>query len=121
MLPRYYAYHCECEPGSEEDARWLEREGKILNIILMPAMLLAWVFGLWLAWGLGSFGSGWLQAKLVLVTGLTVFQLLLARWRRDFLPGGTRRGSRFFRMVNEIPGVTIIVVVLLVVLKPGIG
>ncbi len=118
MLPRFYAYHAECQPGSDEDARWRERERKLLGIILTPAMLATWVFGLWLAHLLGAFGSGWLYAKLVVVVGLTALHGLMAHWRRSFLTAGERRSSRFFRAVNEIPSVAVIVIVLLVVLKP---
>lgn len=119
MLPRFYAYHAECEPGGDEDARWQAREQKLLRIILTPAMLATWAFGLWLAHLIGAFGSSWLHLKLVLVVGLTVLHGLLARWRRSFLDAGTRRSSRFYRAVNEIPSIAIILIVLLVVLKPG--
>ena len=118
MLPRYFAYHSECEAGSEEDAKWQDREMKILRIILMPSMVMSWILGLTLAWGLGALGSVWFLGKLTLVGGLTIFQFFLARWRVEFLEIEGRRTSRFFRMVNEIPGVTIIAIVLLVVLKP---
>lgn len=117
MLPRYFAYHAECAPGSEEDARWQLRERKISGIILMPAMTVSWIMGLLLAWIVGAFSQGWFHGKLTLVVALTAYQFLLVRWRKDF-ERGHWRSTRFYRIVNEVPGVTIIAVVLLVVLKP---
>ena len=117
MLPRYLAYHAECKPGSDEDATWQEREQKITRIILIPAMTVSWVMGLVLAWQLSALSQGWFHGKLLLVVGLTAYQVLLGRWRRDFMRGHWR-SSRFYRIVNEVPGVTIIAVVLLVILKP---
>ena len=68
MLPRYLVYQHEAAVGSEEDARWAERTRRLRTIIITPAMLLAWLFGLMLAANIGFAGNAWLWAKLAVVT-----------------------------------------------------
>src|SRR5690348_6966591 len=70
MLPRFFVYHQEAAPGSAEAALWVERETKVLKIILWPALLVVWVLGLVLAGTIGAFGQGWFIAKLLLVMAL---------------------------------------------------
>lgn len=118
MLPRYFAYHAECAQGSAEDALWQDRERKLIRIIINPAMVVVWVLGIWLAIGLDVLTSGWMLIKLALVTGLSALHGMLSRWRKDFANGSNTRSSKFFRMVNEIPTLSVILIVLLVVLKP---
>ncbi len=117
MLPRFFAYHAQVPTGSAEDFSWRERERRLLRIVVNPAMVFAWVFGLMLATHLGLAG-GWLHLKLALVLLLSAFHGLLARWRRDFARGDNRRSSRFYRLMNEVPSVIIILVVVLVIVKP---
>jgi putative membrane protein len=121
MLPRYLAYHAEEAPGSDQDRKWQEREQRLLRIIINPAMIVSWIFGLWLIVILAQAGmalGGWLHAKLLLVVILTVLHVMLARWRKAFLRGENTRSSRFYRMVNEIPSFAIIAIVILVIVKP---
>ena len=66
MLPRYFVYHQEAPEGSPETAVWLDREGKLLRIILWPSLVVTWVLGLTLAWTTGAFAQGWFHAKLAL-------------------------------------------------------
>lgn len=118
MLPRYFAYHAECAPGSEEDAKWQEREHKLLRIIINPAMALVWILGLWLAIGMEVLTSGWMILKLILVLGLSGLHGFFSRCRKDFVAGTNSRSSKFYRLANEIPTLTVIVIVILVVVKP---
>ncbi len=118
MLPRYFAYHAECAQGSAEDTHWQQRELKLIKIIINPAMIVVWVLGLWLAIRMEVLTSTWMLIKLVLVTGLSGLHGMLSRWRKDFANGQNRKSSRFFRLVNEVPTLTVILVVLLVVVKP---
>lgn len=117
MLPRFFTYHAQASAGSEEDLAWRERERRLLRIIINPSMVLAWLFGLMLATHLG-FEGGWLHAKLVLVLVLSAFHGMLARWRMDFARGENRHSDRFYRLMNEIPSVIIILIVILVIVKP---
>lgn len=117
MLPRYFAYHAEATPGSDEDRKWIERERKLLRIIINPAMIASWVFGLSLISIIG-FDHGWLHIKLLLVVGLSALHGLLSRWRKDFAEGRNGKSSKFFRLINEIPTLATIAIVILVIVKP---
>ena len=117
MLPRYFAYHAEAVPGSEEDRKWVERERRLLRLIVNPSMIAAWLFGLMLIAIIG-FDGAWLHAKLAIVLGLSALHGLYARWRKAFAAGTNRHSTRFYRIVNEIPTLAIIAVVILVIVKP---
>ena len=67
MLPRFYVYHQESAPGSDEEARWIERERKLRKIIITPAMILVWIFGLLLAHTIGAWSQPWFLAKFAIV------------------------------------------------------
>ena len=127
-LPRLYVYHCRAAPGSEMDATFQTMERNLLRVIMNPAMIVAWAFGLGLIWvrsaGLREVGwlhSPWMSAKLLGVVVLTVFHAFLARARRAFAEGRNRRSERFWRRVNEIPFATAIVMVLAVTTEFGGG
>ncbi len=117
MMPRYFAYHAEAAPGSDEDRRWVERERRLLRLIVNPAMLAAWLFGLMLVAIIG-FDGAWLPAKLAIVLGLSALHGFYARWRKAFAAGANRHSTRFYRLVNEIPTLAVIAIVILVIVKP---
>jgi putative membrane protein len=122
-LPRLFVYHCAAETGSVQSETFKVMERRLLRAIINPAMIATWVFGLWLAWlgpdsRYGWFASGWLWAKIILVLGLSAVHGLLARWRKDFAQDRNRHAQKFYRIINEVPAVLMILIVLLVVLKP---
>ena len=119
-LPRLYVYHSAAAAGSEQAQTFAVMERRLLRGIMLPALAMTYGFGALLAAtpGVVVWQSGWIWAKLVLVGGLTVFHHLLARWRRELAAGERRHAARFYRMVNEIPTVVMIMIVLLVVAKP---
>ena len=119
-LPRLYVYHAAVPVGSDRAETFKVMEGRLLRGIMLPALVLTYLFGLMLAAlpGVVDWQRGWIWAKLVLVLLLTGFHLLLARWRRAFADDRNRHSARFFRMVNELPMVALIAIVLLVVVKP---
>lgn len=118
MLPRYFVYHQEAAPGSPEEALWLEREGKLLKIILWPAMTVTWVLGLALAWTQGYFAAGWFHAKLTIVLALTAYHVWLAGYHAALQRGERKMTGRQLRMINEIPGLAAALIVIMVVVKP---
>jgi putative membrane protein len=122
-LPRLFVYHCAAEQGSVQSETFKVMERRLLRAIINPAMVATWVFGLWLAWlgpdsRYGWFASGWLWAKIILVLGLSAVHGLLARWRKDFAQDRNRHSQKFYRIINEIPTILMILIVLVVVLKP---
>ena len=118
LLPRFYVYHQETAPGSPEDRAWIEREARIRSIILTPAMVLVWVLGIMLALHLDAFGERWLQAKLVLVIGLSAYQGWLVGYGRKLAAGTRPVSGRALRLVNEIPGIAAALIVVLVIVRP---
>jgi protoporphyrinogen IX oxidase len=122
-LPRLFVYHCAAEKGSVQSETFKVMERRLLRAIINPAMIATWVFGLWLAWlgpdsRYGWFASPWLWAKIVLVLALSAVHGLLARWRKDFAADRNQHSQKFYRIINEVPTILMILIVLLVVLKP---
>jgi len=118
MLPRYFVYHQEAAEGSPENAVWIDRERKLLKIILWPSLTVVWVLGLALAWSQDLFGTGWFHAKVALVLALTAYHLWLANYASLLARGERRLTGRQLRMLNEIPGIAAACIVVLAVVKP---
>jgi putative membrane protein len=117
-LPRLFVYHCEAEPGSKQSETFKVMERRLLKAIINPAMIVTWLLGLWLAWSGGWYVSAWLQAKVVLVLGLSALHGFFVRWVRDFAADRNRHSQRFYRIINEVPTLLMIGAVILVVVKP---
>jgi putative membrane protein len=117
-LPRLFVYHCEAEPGSRQSETFKVMERRLLRAIMNPAMIATWVFGLWLAWDAGFFSDPWLHAKLALVVALSAVHGYFAGCVRAFAADRNTRPQRFYRIMNEVPTLLMIVIVILVVVKP---
>jgi protoporphyrinogen IX oxidase len=122
-LPRLFVYHSAAEKGSIQSETFKIMERRLLRGIMNPALILVWGLGLTLAWfgpdsHYGWFASGWLQAKLVFVLMLTAMHGLFRRWVSDFASDSNRHSAKFYRIVNEIPTILMIVIVVLAVVKP---
>jgi protoporphyrinogen IX oxidase len=119
-LPRLFVYHAGVPADSNRAAMLQVMERRLLHAIMAPAAIMTYGFGLMLAAmpGIVAWRQGWIWAKLALVGVLTVYHLLLARWRRDLAAGKHSHDARFYRIANEIPTLVMIGIVLLVVLKP---
>jgi protoporphyrinogen IX oxidase len=122
-LPRLFVYHCAAEKGSVQSETFKVMERRLLRGIINPAMIATWVLGLSLAWlgpdsRYGWFDSGWLQAKIALVLALSALHGFFARWVKDFAVDRNQHSPRFYRIVNEVPTILLILIVLLAVLKP---
>ncbi len=117
MLPRFFAYHAECAAGSAEDVLWQQRERRLVNIILNPAMIITWVLGLMLAFNWGFHNGYWLHAKILLVFVLSGYHGMCIGWMKAFARGDNKRTSRFFRLANELPTLVVVAIVILVIVK----
>jgi len=118
MLPRYFVYHQEAAPGSAEAAKWVDRERKLLKIILTPSIIAVWVLGIALAITLNAWSQGWLHAKLLLVLILSGYHGWLAGYAKKLARGERPLEGKKLRMLNEVPGVAVALIVVLVVVKP---
>jgi putative membrane protein len=116
--PRLFVYHSMTAPHSETAHTFEVMERKLIHAITIPAGIATFLFGGILASEIGLSGQGWLHVKIALVLGLAVYTVMLEKWRRDFVTGRPLPSTRFFRVINEIPAVLMIVIVALVVLKP---
>lgn len=117
-LPRLFVYHCEVEAGSATSEKFKVMERRLLKAIMTPAMVVAWVVGLFLAVKGGLFQDGWFHVKLSLVALMTVAHYMMVRWKNDFAADRNSRPQRFFRIANEVPTLLMIVIVILVIVKP---
>jgi putative membrane protein len=118
-MPRLFVYHTKAEVGSEMDKTFQVMEYKLLKIIMTPSMLLTYFFGILIAYIYGFAALGvWFHIKMTAVLGLTVFHGILAKWRKDFVNGKNKHSEKFYRMVNEIPPILMIVAVVMVIVKP---
>ena len=118
MLPRLFVYHQETAPDSPENAAWVDRERKLLKIILQPSIIVVWVFGIALAIGTGAFSQGWLHAKLLFVLLLSGYHGYLSAYAKKLARGERPLSGKTLRLLNEVPGVAVVIIVILVVVKP---
>jgi len=119
-LPRLFVYHCDAKPGSEMSETFKVMERRLLKAIMTPAMMAAWALGLCLAWVSGFeylTGTVWFWVKLALVAGLTVCHGVLAGHVKAFAADRNEKSSRYFRIINEVPTMLMVVIVILVVVK----
>ena len=118
-LPRIFVYHSEADHESQKKIfKIMER--KLYNYIMMPAMLLSWLFGILLIHSVGFsvFQELWMQIKTGAVILLTYYHFTLAKFLNDFAIDINTKSSKFFRVYNEIPTIILIVVIFVVIFKP---
>ena len=118
-LPRIFVYHAEATHESQINTfKIMER--KLYNYIMMPAMLLSWLFGVLLIHSLGFniFAEMWMQIKTISVIILTYYHFLLGKYLNDFAINDNKKSSKFYRVINEVPTIILIVVVFVVIFKP---
>tara|TARA_B100000401_G_C52498656_1_gene573901 strand:+ start:224 stop:601 length:378 start_codon:yes stop_codon:yes gene_type:complete len=118
-LPRIFVYHSESREVTQKTV-FKTMERKLYNYIMMPAMILSWLFGILLIHSLGFsvFSELWMQIKTVAVIILTYYHFTLGKYLNDFALDSNKKTSRFFRIYNEIPTLILIVVIFVVIFKP---
>jgi protoporphyrinogen IX oxidase len=117
-LPRLFVYHADVAIGSDTSELFKVMERRLLRVIINPAMVLSWLFGLWLAWSGFGFVGGWLHMKFAAVLALSIFHGYLSKAAWDFANDRNVRTSRYWRLMNEVPTLLMTVIVILVILKP---
>jgi len=117
-LPRLFVYHAAVERGSGQSATFKVMEWRLLKLIINPAMIATWVLGLLLVWLGGWHTAGWMQAKFALVIAMSAVHGFFVRWVKDFAADRNTRSQKFYRIINEVPTVLLIIIVILVVIKP---
>tara|TARA_B110000027_G_C15997027_1_gene245736 strand:+ start:128 stop:508 length:381 start_codon:yes stop_codon:yes gene_type:complete len=119
-LPRIFVYHSENMKTKEVCTVFKTMERKLFNFIMMPAMILSWLFGLILISIIGfeNLSSKWLQVKLILVILLTFYHFYLGAVLISFKNDINKKTSKFYRWLNEVPTIILILVVFIVIFKP---
>ena len=117
-LPRLFVYHADAAPGSVQSETFKVMERRLLKAIMNPALVVVWLTGLWLAYDAGFYRMPWLHAKFALVLILSGLHGYFVRIVRVFAADANHKSARYYRILNEIPTVVMILIVILVVVKP---
>ncbi|HUS52691.1 MAG TPA: protoporphyrinogen oxidase HemJ [Thermohalobaculum sp.] len=120
-LPRLFVYHVE-RAGKAGELRdtFKVMERKLLKLIMNPASIAAWVFGLMLVVtpGIIDWSEPWVHVKATLVIAMTGYHHLLVRWWKDFAEDRNQRSGRFYRIANEVPALIMVAIVVMVIVRP---
>jgi len=119
-LPRIFVYHAENIENVNSSNIFKTMERKLFYYIMTPAMILSWIFGLLLIHNLGFFvfNELWIQLKLIFVILLTIYHFYLGKCVSNFAINQNNSSSKFYRIINEIPTILLIIIVFIVVFKP---
>ena len=119
-LPRIFVYHVENNTEKNISEIFKIMEKRLMFFIMTPAMILSWLFGISLILinGTSINSSLWVQAKLFLVVLLTIYHLFLAHYLRKFALDENEKNAKFFKIINEIPTVLLILIIFVIIYKP---
>ena len=119
-LPRLFVYHVE-NNSAESSKIFKVMEKRLMKIIMNPAMIVTWLSGLSVLWiiGFNNIFSLWLSIKFLFVIILSGYHGFLSKCSKDFEFDRNKRSSKFFRVINEIPTIILIIIVFLVIFKPA--
>ena len=119
-LPRIFVYHVENFEKKQTTKIFEVMEKRLYFYIMRPAMVLSWIFGITLILivGFETFSFLWLQIKLALVVLLTIYHEYLGKCMRLLKSGKNKKSSKFYRIINEIPTILLILIVFIVIFKP---
>lgn len=117
-LPRLFVYHTQAEKGSIQSETFKIMERRLLKAIINPAMIVTWVVGLYLAYASGAYRDGWFHTKFALVLAMSAAHGMLTGHVKRFAADANVKDARYFRILNEVPTVLMILIVVLVIVRP---
>ncbi len=119
-LPRIFVYHTETVNNKDKYDTFLIMERRLLIYIMNPSMILSWIFGLLLihSIGISSLGESWMIIKIILVLILTFYHFYLFSCHKNFAENTNSHSSKFYRFINEVPTILLILIIFIVVFKP---
>ena len=119
-LPRIYVYHAQNNSEKMISEVFKVMEKKLFFYIMTPAMILSWIFGLLLIHEVGfdQLGQTWMNLKLLFVVILTFYHFYLGRILSEFKMDLNKHSHKFYRLINEIPTILLILIIFVVVFKP---
>ena len=119
-LPRLFVYHCEEKFNSNTYKKFELMEKRLLKFIMNPAMILTWFFGIAMLFNsITIVFTLWFLLKFILVMMLSAFHGFLSVCRKNFVNNSNTKSAKFYRLINEIPTVLLILIVFLVVFQPN--
>jgi putative membrane protein len=116
-LPRLFVYHAETPPGPQSET-FKVMERRLYRFIMTPAMTIAWITGVFLAFDSGAFHQGWFHVKGLLVLAMSGAHIFDGFLQRRFARDANIHSARFYRFLNELPTLLMIGIVILVIVKP---
>ena len=119
-LPRIFVYHVENSEKKEATEIFEVMEKRLYFYIMRPAMILSWLFGIILIYinGLDIFSQLWIHIKLALVLFLTIYHEYLGACLKSLKLKTNKKSSKFFRIINEVPTILLILIIFIVIYKP---
>ena len=117
-LPRLFVYHAGAEVGSVQSETFKTMERRLLKAIATPSMIATWVFGLWIASLYDTWAEPWFVIKFICVLVMTGMHFLYAKCAKDFASDSNGKSDKYYRIINEVPAVLMIVIVIMVIVKP---
>ena len=117
-LPRLFVYHCDADVGSVQSETFKTMESRLLKAIGTPAMIATWIFGIWIAVLYDTWAEVWFLIKFALVIAMTVMHFVYAKHARLFAQDNNQKPARYFRIINEVPAVFMIIIVIMLIVKP---
>ena len=119
-LPRIFVYHAETKENRGQSETFKLMEKRLYFYIMNPAMILSWLFGILLihSQGIPSLGLLWMQIKIGLVIILTAYHFYLLALLNDFQTDNNTKSGKFFRIINEVPTILLIIIIFVVIFKP---
>jgi len=119
-LPRLFVYHATAKVGSELSETLKVMEHRLLRYIINPALIATYIFGVWmLTINDNLLHESFIHIKLTAVLGMQIAHAFLARYRRAFAQDRNVHSAKFFRILNEVPTVLMIIIVIMIVARPG--
>ena len=119
-LPRLFVYHTTKEVGSDSSETFKIMERRLLKLIINPAAAFSYIFGFALIYSIGAenLGQTWLQTKILLVLAMSGLHGYFAKLTKDFEDDKRTKSHKFYRIINELPTVLLIIIIFLVIFKP---
>ena len=119
-LPRIFVYHADTTNNQQQSETFKIMEKKLFFYIMNPAMILSWIFGILLIHSIGidSFSQLWMQIKILSVVILTIYHFFLLKCLTNFNNDNNSLSSKFYRIINEVPTILLIIIIFVVVFKP---
>ena len=119
-LPRIFVYHAQNKDETKTSEVFKVMERKLYHYIMTPAMILSWIFGLLLIHSIGfqQLGQTWMILKIIFVIFLSLYHFYLGKTLKQFKLDQNTHSHKFYRLINEIPTILLILIVFVVIFKP---